>query len=302
MINLQERKLQMYLTLRALLRAYPEVLAKLPNGVEYLAALDVVILTIQHNIELKQKGTKTISNQQKEQKAQLKSRILEDGQKLKAYANYQNNADLVAFCSTTDSKLGKLNDTEFVVHAKSLYGYIGEALRPLARYQLTPETQASLLDLITGFELINPALSNAQGSYKNLSGNLVENYKEADAIVAKLDIEMELVKSSDTQVYNLYRTKRKVDYSIDSNDLVGHIYDAETGAGLPNATLTFTLNDSTAAPIVKTSADKGGFQIKTIAPGIYTVVITKIGYQTQTLPITIMGDDQFSLDVRLVKG
>ena len=98
MINLQERKLQMYLTLRALLRAYPEVLAKLPNGVEYLAALDVVILTIQHNIELKQKGTKTISNQQKEQKAQLKSRILEDGQKLKAYANYQNNADLVAFC------------------------------------------------------------------------------------------------------------------------------------------------------------------------------------------------------------
>ena len=302
MINLQERKLQMYLTLRALLRAYPEVLAKLPNGVEYLAALDVAILTIQHNIELKQKGTKTISNQQKEQKAQLKSRILEDGQKLKAYANYQNNADLVAFCSTTDSKLGKLNDTEFVVHAKSLYGYIGEALRPLARYQLTPETQASLLDLITGFELINPALSNAQGSYKNLSGNLVENYKEADAIVAKLDIEMELVKSSDTQVYNLYRTKRKVDYSIDSNDLVGHIYDAETGAGLPNATLTFTLNDSTAAPIVKTSADKGGFQIKTIAPGIYTVVITKIGYQTQTLPITIMGDDQFSLDVRLVKG
>jgi len=302
MINLQERKLQMYLTLRALLRAYPEVLAKLPNGVEYLAALDVVILTIQHNIELKQKGTKTISNQQKEQKAQLKSRILEDGQKLKAYANYQNNADLVAFCSTTDSKLGKLNDTEFVVYAKSLYGYIGEALRPLARYQLTPETQASLLDLITGFELINPALSNAQGSYKNLSGNLVENYKEADAIVAKLDIEMELVKSSDTQVYNLYRTKRKVDYSIDSNDLVGHIYDAETGAGLPNATLTFTLNDSTAAPIVKTSADKGGFQIKTIAPGIYTVVITKIGYQTQTLPITIMGDDQFSLDVRLVKG
>jgi len=302
MINLQERKLQMYLTLRALLRAYPEVLAKLPNGVEYLAALDVVILTIQDNIELKQKGTKTISNQQKEQKAQLKSRILEDGQKLKAYANYQNNANLVEFCSVTETKLGKLNDTEFVVHAKSLYGYIGQALPNLARYQLTPETQASLLELITGFELINPVLSNAQGSYKNLSGNLIVNFKEGDAIVAKLDVEMELVKTTDTQVYNLYRTKRKVDYNTDSNDLVGHINDAETGAGLPNSTLTFTLNDSTAAPIVKTSADKGGFQIKTIAPGIYTVVITKIGYQTQTLPITIMGDDQFSLDVKLVKG
>ena len=67
MINLHEKKLQMYLTLRALLRAYPEVLAKLPNGEEYLKALDAVILSIQNNIQLKKKGTKDISNQQKEQ-------------------------------------------------------------------------------------------------------------------------------------------------------------------------------------------------------------------------------------------
>jgi hypothetical protein len=301
MINLQERKLQMYLTLRALLRAYPEVLAKLPNGEEYLEALDAVIQSIQNNIELKQKGTKTMDDQQKLQKAQLKSRILEDSVKLKAYANRQSDTPLIEFCSITDTKLGKMYDTEFAVHAKSLYGYIGEALPNLTRYQLTDETQTSLLDLITGFELINPALSNAKGGYKNLSGNLIENFKEGDAIVAKLDIEVEMIKSTDTQVYNLYRTKRKVDYRSDTNDLVGHIYDAETGAGLPNTTLTFSQNDSTATPIVKTSADKGGFQQKTIAPGKYTVTVTKIGYLTQTLPITIMGDDQFSLDVKLVK-
>jgi len=302
MINLQEKKLQMYLTLRVLFRTYPEVLAKLPNGDEYLTALDVTILSIQNNIELKQKGTKDISNQLKAQKEQLKSCILEDSVKLKAYANYQSNTPLIDFCSITDTKLAKLNDTELVVQAKTLYGYIGEALTNLTRYQLTAETQAALLDLITGFELINPEFANAQGSYKNLSGNLTEKYKEADAILAKIDVEMELVKTTDTQVYNLYRTKRKVDYNADSNDLVGRVLDAETGAGLPNATLTFTLNDSTAAPIVKTSAEKGGCQIKTIAPGIYTVVITKIGYQTQTLPITIIGDDPYALEVKLVKG
>lgn len=302
MINLQERKLQMYLTLRVLLRAYPEVLAKLPNGEEYLKALDVVILNIQNNVELKQKGTTTIKNQQKEQKAQLKSRILEDRQKLKAYANYQSNTSLIEFCSTTETKLGKLNDTEFVVYAKSLYGYIGEALPNLKRYLLTAETQASLLDLITEFELINPALSNAEGSYKNLSGNLVENFKEGDAIVAKLDVEVELIKSTDTQVYNIYCTKRKVDYNANSNDLVAKITDGETGAGIPNATATFTLNDSTAEAIVKQSAEKGGFQIKTITPGIYTVVITKIGYKVQTLTITLSGDEPYDLAVKMVKG
>ena len=302
MINLQEKRLQMYLTLRALLRAYPEVLAKLPNGTEYLKALDVVILNIQNNIELKQKGTKTIKDQQKQQKAQLKSRILEDGQKLKAYANYQGNASMVEFCSTTDTKLGKLNDTEFVVHAKTLYGYIGESLANLTRYQLTPETQTSLLDLITGFELINPALSNAEGSYKNLSGNLLENFKEGDTIVAKLDVEVELVKSTDTEVYNIYRTKRKVNYNADSNDLVGHVQDAQTDAGIPNATVTFTLKDDTAKPIVKQSAEKGGFQIKTITPGIYTATVVKLGYLTQTLSIIITGDEPYDLEVKMVKG
>jgi hypothetical protein len=302
MINLHEKKLQMYLTLRALLRAYPEVLAKLPNGEEYLKALDAVILSIQNNIQLKKKGTKDISNQQKDQKALLKSRILEDSVKLKSYANHENATLLIEFCSTPETKLNKMKETDFVVHSKTLYGYIGEAMPNLARYQLSEETQASLLDLITGYELICPELSTAQGSYKNLSGDLIEYYKSADAIVAKLDTEVEMIKNSDTQVYNLYRTKRKLDYNSDNNDVVGHIYDSVTGAGVPNATISLQLNDSTAAPIVKSSAEKGGFQIKTITPGIYTVTVTKIGYITQTISLTITGDDQVVFDVKLVKA
>lgn len=302
MINLQEKKLLMYLTLRTLLRAYPEVLAKLPNGDEYLVEIDGVILSIQNNIELKQKGTKNIENQQKEQKASLKNRILEDSLKLKSYANHENNTLLIEFCSLPESKLSKLKETEFAIHAKTLYGYIGEALPNLTRYMLTEETQTSLLDLITGFEMINPELSTAKGSYKNLSGDLADNFKSADAIVDKLDTEMELVKASDPHVYNLYRTKRKLNYSSDINDVVGHILDSVTGAGIPNATVSLQLNDSSAAPVVKSSAEKGGLQIKTITPGIYTVTVTKIGYSTQTISLTITGDNQVTFDVKMVKN
>jgi len=66
--------------------------------------------------------------------------------------------------------------------------------------------------------------------------------------------------------------------------------------------VTFTLKDGTADPIVKQSTEKGDFQIKTIAPGIYTVTVVKLGYLTQTLTITLPGDEPYSLDVKMVKG
>jgi len=62
-----------------------------------------------------------------------------------------------------------------------------------------------------------------------------------------------------------------------------------------------TLNDSTKDPIVKLSADKGGFQLRTITPGYYTVTMTKIGYETQTFTITVMGDNPYNLDIKAVK-
>ncbi len=302
MTSLQEKKLKMYLVLRVLLRSEPAILAKLPNGEEYLNALDAVIQSIMSITQLKNEGTGSIKNQQNQLSAQFKVRLLEEAAKLKPYANYKDNKPLIAFCTQSDSKLSKMKEIDMIVYAKSLYGYINESLTELAKYQLTPDTQASLLDVISNFEATNPQLSTEKGKYKNLSGDLNVDYKQADALIAKLDDEVELIHNSDTEMYRLYWVKRKVEYRSSSNQLTGRVLDSETGAGIPNASLSFALGDNNSDPLLKQTADKGGFQLKTITPGIYTVTVTKLGYASQTLSITITGDEPYSLEVKLAKG
>jgi len=302
MTSLQDQKLKMYLVLRVLLRSEPAILAKLPNGEEYLNALDGVIQGIMSITQRKNEGTGSIKNRQTQLSDQLKVRLQEDATKLKTYANYKGNNPLIAFCTLSDSKLSKMKEIETIVYSKSLYGYVNESLTDLAKYQLTADTQASLLDLISNFEVTNPELSNEKGKYKNLSGNLSDDFKQGDAIIVKLDDEVELIRNSDTEVYKLYWLKRKLDYRVDSNQLMGHVSDATSGAGIPKATVSLALTGSSSEPIVKQTADKGGFQQKTIPPGIYSVTVTKLGYVTQTLTITITGDEPYGLEVKMVKG
>jgi len=117
-----------------------------------------------------------------------------------------------------------------------------------------------------------------------------------------MDKEVEIIRSSEPKFYSEYKTIRKVDLPTDVMQVVAKITDSETGAGIPNATATLTLDGGKADPIVKQSAEKGGFQIKTIAPGIYTVKVEKLGYLTQTLSIIITGDEPYNLAVKMVKG
>ena len=295
------QKLKMYLTARVFLRANPEILAKLPNAQEYLTALDAIILSIQTNSALFDAGTEEIKELTKAQKDKLVTAAFENANKLKAYASYKDDKVLLAFCTVTEKKLDKLEDVELIQFAKALYNKINEQFPELMRYQLTPETQAGLQLLTTQYEMASPELTKAKSDYKNVKATLDGDYKAADLLMGKLDNEVEIVRSTEPQFYSQYQTIRKVDLHTEPNQLVGHVLDAETGAGVPNATVTLTLNDSTKDPIVKQSAEKGGFQVKTITPGYYTVTMTKIGYETQTFTITVMGDNPYNLEITAVK-
>jgi len=149
---------------------------------------------------------------------------------------------------------------------------------------------------------LNPESGKSEVDKKSTTSYLAEAYKKADRVLSDMDKEVEIIRSSEPKFYSEYKVIRKIDLPTDVMGLIAKITDAETGTGIPNATATFTLNGSTAEPIVKQSAEKGGFQIKTIAPGIYTVVITKIGYNPQTLTVTLPGDEPYDLAVKMVKG
>ena len=302
MTTLQIQKLRMYIALRILLRANPAILAKLPNANELLTALDNAIAEIQANDLLKKKTANEIKEIINASRANLTRDILSTSRKIQAYADYKKDKALLKDTKYTDSSLLGLSDVELVQIAKSLYGKVNLYLKELEPYELTAETQKALMNDITLYETSSPQLDAKNREQKNITAAIVENYKTADGIVASLDKQVEIVHDTEPAFYKEYRTTRKVEVPKDVVQVVAKITDAQTGAGIPNATVTLTQTDATADPIVKQSAEKGGFQIKTIPPGIYTVTVVKLGYLTQTLSIIITGDEPYDLVVKMVKG
>ena len=292
----------MYIALSILLKENPAILAKLPNGTKLLTALDNAIADIQANNLRQQESDAILREQLEELHKNLVNNIIATSRKMQAFADSKKSNALLKDIKFTKTDLANISDIELVQIAKKLHETVNLYLAELEKYELDAETQKTLLADITIYETTAPKLDNWQRDQKEITNILRINYKTADEIVSSIDKQVEIVHDSEPEFYKKYKTTRKVDVPADVVQLVAKITDAERGAGVPNATVTFTLNDSTAESIVKQTAEKGGFQIKTIASGIYTVKIQKIGYQTQTLTITLPGDEPYSLNVKLVKG
>jgi len=292
----------MYIALSILLKENPAILAKLPNGTKLLTALDNAIADIQANNLRQQESDAILREQLEELHKNLVNNIIATSRKMQAFADSKKSNALLKDIKFTKTDLANISDIELVQIAKKLHETVNLYLAELEKYELDAETQKTLLADITIYETTAPKLDNWQRDQKEITNILRINYKTADEIVSSIDKQVEIVHDSEPEFYKKYKTTRKVDVPADVVQLVAKITDAERGAGVPNATVTFTLNDSTAEPIVKQTAEKGGFQIKTIASGIYTVKVQKIGYQTQTLTITLPGDEPYSLNVKLVKG
>lgn len=302
MTNLQIQKLRMYIALSILLKENPAILAKLPNGTKLLTALDNAIADIQANNLRQQESDAILREQLDELHKNLVNNIIATSRKMQAFADSKKSNALLKDIKFTKTDLANISDIELVQIAKKLHETVNLYLAELEKYELDAETQKTLLADTTVYETTAPKLDNWMRDQKEITNILRINYKTADEIVSSIDKQVEIVHDSEPEFYKKYKTTRKVDVPADVVQLVAKITDAERGTGVPNATVTFTLNDSTAESIVKQTAEKGGFQIKTIASGIYTVKIQKIGYETQTLTITLPGDEPYSLNVKLVKG
>jgi len=302
MTTLQVEKLRMYIALRILLRANPAILAKLPNANELLTALDNAIAKIQANDLLKKQTANEIRQIINELRTNLIKSIMSTSRRMQAYADFKKDKALLKNTKYSETYLSSLKDVELVQIAKSLYEKVNLYLKELEPYELTAETQKAFLNDITLYDTSSPQLDVKEREQTNLTSVIAENYKTADGIVASLDKLVEIVRDTEPALYKDYKKTRKVEVPKDVVQVVAKITDAETGAGVPNATVTFKLKDSTAAPIVKQSAEKGGFQVKTITPGIYTVTVVKLSYLTQTLSIIITGDEPYDLEVKMVKG
>ena len=299
----QESKLKMYLTVRIFLLSNPAITAKLPNFDEFLTALDAAILQIQTSNEQHHFNTQGVTDNKRRLRDVLVTVTADNSAKMQAYAKYTHDTVLIAETKFNISALKVVSSLELVDIANGLHSRINAHLTDLTPYRLTATSQTEFRTAIDAYAESIP--QPRQSQLKSKESSLLQNQGIAAADKALGDIVavVEIVKLTEPLFYSGYKNARKiVDQGTGSLQVQGNITEAANGKPIPNATLTFRLSGQTNVAIEKETAAKGGFMIKNLPEGIYDITVTKVGFKTQTVTLTVRWDELCNVDVALEKA
>jgi hypothetical protein len=296
----QQSKLKMYLTVRIMLLSNPAITANLPNFPEFMAALDAAILQIQTHSEHHQQHGKGNNDNKKYLREQLTNQLLDAAGKLHAFAKYIHDTVLLSQSKLSRTELNAVSSLDFVVIARNLYNLIETHLGSVAPYNLNSISQSQLRQTIDAYNEVIPQFRQTQLQGKEDSLLEKQGFYHADVAIDNIDALMEIVRFSEPVFYANYKNARKIiDQGVGSLQVQGTVTEAATGKPIHGATFTFRLSGKPEVVLEKETAEKGGFNIKSLAEGIYEITVTKVGFQTKTLNVVVDWNELCVLEVAL---
>lgn len=306
MTNSQESRLSMYLSFRDYQTSYTAITSPLPN---YIINLGTFINTITqiHAIAEQQKiSTKGVTKNKQNYREALIVMAADYARKLGVYAKFNNNVVLVHEVKFSESKLRQVADTAVKDYAQIVYDRAQTNVAALATYGITADTQKALLTAITVYtvSLGKPGVSRTENS--QITKHLGGLFKIADTALSDMDAVIEIIRISQPKFYTGYKNARRIiKTGTGSFALKGLVTDASTKQPVKNVTLSFSFENNNGPAIeslVKKTAKKGGFHIKTLPAGMYNVTIKKVGYADQITAVAVTAGELTDLNVQLSKN
>ncbi|MHB9019792.1 MAG: carboxypeptidase-like regulatory domain-containing protein [Minisyncoccota bacterium] len=308
MTSPQESRLSMYLTFKEYQAPYTTITNALPNYPANSTILLNTIPQIQAIAEQQKMSKKGITDGKNSLKESLIVTAADYARKLGAYAKFTNNATLAQEVKFTESKLRQVADTAVKDYAQIVYDRAQPIVASLATYGITAATQTALLAAITAYNasIGKPGAGRSEGT--QITKQLVALFKTADTALANMDAAVEIVRLTQVNFYNGYKSARKViETGAGSLSVKGMVTDAKTGAPLKGVTVSFALDGGMAKAkaannkpdVVKKTADKGGFNIKSLPAGTYQVTLKKVGYADQVVTISVNDGEMTELNISL---
>ena len=308
----QESKLSMYLAVKDFLTTNAAVVTPLPNYSGFSTAFLGAITQIQTQGEQQRFDKSGL----KANKVQLINTLVmlaaDTSRKMQAYARYANNQLLQSETKYTESNLKNATDNELRDIAQGVYDRAQSNLAALAAYGITAATQTALLNTINAYVVAIPKPRIGTAETKQSTQQLANAFAAADAALENIDVIVEIVKLAQPNFYNGYKSVRKLITTGRSILAVkGVVTDAVSGEPLKNAILSFALDGGNGVMakaaqrtemLVKKTSNKGGFNIKTLPAGSYSVTCNKPGYAEQTAVLAVSDGELSELNLQLAKN
>jgi len=312
MTSQQEDRLSMYLTFKDYQAPHTSITDGLPNYLENSNIFLDTIPQIQSIWEQQKLSKKGVTNSKNQLKETLIVITADYARKLGAFAKFTNNAKLAQEVKFSEGKLRQVADTAVKNYGQIVYDLARPLVGSLTQYGITDETQAALADAITAYNdsIGKPGAERSEGT--QITKQLATLFKTADTALENMDAAVEIVRLTEVNFYNGYKSARKIiETGAGSLSVKGLVTDAQTGSPLKGVTVSFALDGGmakTAAKaanepeIVKKTAEKGGFNIKSLAAGTYQVTSKKAGYADQVATISVNDGEMTELKISLEKA
>ena len=313
MNNKQESHLNMQLATAKFCDENPTAVSSLPAYSSNLQILVGSNQQIQDIAGFQGTGTGGITSNKKQYRLNLNYSASDTARKLTSVAKLTENYILLDEVNYSESDFKKFSDIEARDKAQVFYNKAQEHLPELPGYGLNEETQLILQNNIDSFSnvIVSPriGITNKSQATKQLAGL----FKTAGKALEKMDAAVEIVKLTEPIFYDGYKSVRKV-ISKGTGKLAvkGLVTEIDNGQPIKGVSVTFTLDGTTAqlkaasndgqAELSKTTAAKGGFNIKSMATGTYKASFKKMGYAEQVVTVNVNDGELTVVDVKLSKN
>lgn len=308
---LQKVKLSMYMVVKDFLNLNKTIVENLPNYKANATVLENNINQIQAAAELQEFDKTGIADKKKQLRASLIAQAEDFSLKLVAYATNIGNKILLKEVKYSKSDLNRAADADLRNMTQCIYDRANANIATLDDYGITDAMLTTFLANINSFNEAIPTVREGATSKKLYTTQLENLYKATDAAIDNIDKIVEIVRLSQPDFYTGYQNSRlAINTAGGSVALKGVITDATSLEPLKGVTLTITPNGGKAAlsskgngeTIVKKTAEKGGFMVKSLPEGTYNVTITKNGYKDQVVTVAVTDGEMSDLNVELTKN
>jgi len=290
----------------SMLRRIVAFLRKESNALSVFIVLNTLQPELERNLDeidlLKEQQATDIKGLSKQKDALRKTatqKVIEVCKALQLYAQMSDNIVLANEVAYTETDFRKASDNEVDTYLSVIYSAGLRHQGELQQYGVTPN---KLPELKTSIDAFKAAIGTPKGGTigrKQITDRMGTLFADEMEIINKIDLLIDTMKFNNPTLYAEYQDNRKILYFGSSLMVNSAITDAETGLGLPGVVMTFILDGVTV--LEKTTGDNGGTNIKSINPGVYTVQLSKPAYISQTLTISIPGDDLITITAAMTK-
>ena len=267
---------------------------------------------IETNRDAQTLETTGITTDKTAKRAAMTDKTLFMENRLQSYANVVNNPELLESIKYSVSDLKKARDTDVIGICNTVLAKATANAAAIVTYGVTAVMITELQAAITAYSATLAKPMAAKSQTKTATENLAKLFKEADDLLTKrLDLDIELFKTSKPEFYSQYKTSRIIiSTGSGATSVLGNVTIAGSNEPIKGVTFIFTSENSgmmkaagadTAKPIVKKSAEKGNFRAN-LPEGTYKVIVKKIGFKEQVLTITVANGETTNLKVELEKN